>query len=186
MQLILDFAKELMLSHLKEDGIYVDFTMGNGHDTLFLAQQHPKGMVYAFDIQEQALSHTKALLAEHGITSGVTLILDSHEQFPHYITAPIDIGIFNLGYLPGADKTVTTQTQTTLQALEAALAALSETGILILVLYPGHPEGKRESEAVEAFCRALSGSNYNVIKYDFINKQNPPYLLAVEKRIRKH
>ena len=30
----------------------VDFTMGNGHDTLFLAEQCPK--VYAFDIQPEA------------------------------------------------------------------------------------------------------------------------------------
>ena len=51
----------------------VDFTMGNGHDTLFLAEQCAK--VYAFDIQPEALENTKKRLGDR---QHLQLILDSH------------------------------------------------------------------------------------------------------------
>lgn len=180
MELILDFAKRLLLNHLHEAGVYADFTMGNGYDTLFLAQ-HTKGTVYSFDIQQTALEHTQALLEEHRVQNA-RLILDSHSHLTQYITEPLDAGIFNLGYLPGGDKSITTQTSTTLQAVQDALALLKSDGILVLVLYPGHPQGKQESEVVSWFCAELDGSAYDVIRYDFINKKNPPYVIAIEKR----
>lgn len=48
---------------------------------------------------------------------------------------------FNLGYLPGGDRTFTTQSDTTLKALEAAKVILMDGGLISLVVYVGHPGG---------------------------------------------
>lgn len=181
MELILDFAKRLLKEHIRPDSTCADFTMGNGYDTLFLAQQAFEGQVYSFDIQPQALEHTKALLEQYGIQN-VQLILDSHSHLKQYISAPLDGAVFNLGYLPNGDKTITTQTDSTLTAVQDALSLLSDQGILVVVLYPGHAEGAKEAECLETYFRSLNGSKYDVIRYDFINKNHPPYLIAVQKR----
>ncbi len=80
--------------------------MGNGNDTVFLAKSSKK--VYAFDIQEEAIAKTKAKLTGQGI-SNVELILDGHENLEQYVHTPLRAAIFNLGYLPSADKTVITK-----------------------------------------------------------------------------
>lgn len=180
MELILDFAKRLILSKINENSVCVDFTMGNGYDTMFLCT-HTKSTVYSFDIQQTALNNTKTLLNENNI-SNYKLILDSHNNFKKYIQQDIDIGLFNFGYLPNGDKNITTKTNTSLEAVKLALENLSDTGILVLVLYPGHSEGFKEANAIEDFTRHLQGNKYNVIKYDFINKKTPPYVIAIEHR----
>ena len=54
----------------------------------------------------------------------------------------IDAAIFNLGYLPKGDKSVVTKPQTTIAAIEDIFQILSKEGIIVLVIYHGHPEGK--------------------------------------------
>lgn len=180
MEPVLDFAKRLLLPHCHFHGVYLDGTMGNGQDTLFLAQNCPESLLYAFDIQEEALRNTRTLLAQNGLAA--CLVHDSHERLDHYIKKPLDAAIFNFGYLPKGDKTVTTKADSSLAAAQKALALLKETGILVLVCYPGHPEGAAEAAALEAWCRSLNAKAYNVVKYDFINKHTPPFVLAVEHR----
>ncbi|WP_040196550.1 tRNA (mnm(5)s(2)U34)-methyltransferase [Candidatus Soleaferrea massiliensis] len=183
MKYVLDFAKELLRDVLHEDSAAADFTMGNGHDTLFLAQLLPKGRVYAFDIQEKALRATVKLLQEHDARRRTVLIWDSHSNLDRYIKEELDAGIFNLGYLPGADKTVTSLPQSTLCALQKALVLLREGGVIVLVVYPGHPNGKRESDALLEFVSELDAKRYDVLRYSFLNKKDPPYLLAIQKRV---
>ena len=48
---------------------------------------------------------------------------------------------FNLGYLPGGDKTITTVSETTQLALEATKKILIPGGLISLVVYVGHPGG---------------------------------------------
>ncbi len=49
-------------------GNYIDATMGNGNDTLFLCRMAGKtGHVTAFHIQQQALEATEKLLEENGV-----------------------------------------------------------------------------------------------------------------------
>ena len=48
---------------------------------------------------------------------------------------------FNLGYLPGGDKTIITESGTTLKALEVAKDILLPGGLISLVVYVGHPGG---------------------------------------------
>lgn len=48
---------------------------------------------------------------------------------------------FNLGYLPGGDKTLITEPHTTLKALNVAKDILTPGGLISLVVYVGHPGG---------------------------------------------
>ena len=134
MESILQTAKNLLLPALREGGTAADFTMGNGHDTLWFSQNLPGGTVWAFDIQPAALEATRRLLTENGAGENVRLILDSHSNLDRYIEGELDAGMFNLGYLPWADKSVTTKQETTLIAVEKALSRLKVGGVLVIVL----------------------------------------------------
>ena len=60
---LLTVEKQFISSHVKEGGTVCDFTMGNGHDTLWLSEKvGENGKVYAFDIQQAALDNTRSLL----------------------------------------------------------------------------------------------------------------------------
>jgi predicted methyltransferase len=143
-------AHALIGESLKPGDVAVDATLGNGHDTLFLAHVvGPAGRVYGFDIQDQALDNTRRRLEEHGVAERVTLIQASHadmlEHIPVETHGHIGAIMFNLGYLPGADKRITTQTETTLQAVHVGCALLAAGGIMSLMAYPGHDGGDLES-----------------------------------------
>ena len=67
--------KHFILEHIKEGDTVVDFTMGNGNDTLFLSKAvGENGRVYAFDIQAQAVESTRKNLIEQGCPENYTLI----------------------------------------------------------------------------------------------------------------
>jgi len=119
---ILSMAKRLFDISIKENGVYADFTMGKGNDTLYIKKACPSGKIYAFDIQQKALEITrKRLESENCFDENVVLICDSHDNFNLYIKEELDGAVFNLGYLPGGDKTVTTRTESTLKCLSGAL-----------------------------------------------------------------
>jgi predicted methyltransferase len=136
----------------------IDATAGNGHDTLFLAQEvGSTGRVFAFDVQSAALEATRQRLGSHA--AQCHLIHASHhtllEHLPKEASGRIAAAIFNLGYLPGAEKTCITQTETTLTAIAAAFTLLRPTGRLVVVVYPGHPGGDTEAAAVATQLTAL-------------------------------
>lgn len=179
---ILQYAKELLHPALPEDGYAADFTMGNGHDTLFFSQAVPKGKVWAFDIQPAALEATRKLLEENGVGENVQLILDSHSNLDRYIDTQLDAAMFNLGYLPWADKSVTTKRETTLEAVEKALARIKVGGVLVIVIYPGHEEGWLEGEALQARLSQLDHKKWDVLLHRLIHVPTCPYILAAERR----
>ncbi|VUX01529.1 16S rRNA m(4)C1402 methyltranserfase [Streptococcus constellatus] len=161
----------------KED-IVVDATMGNGHDTLFLAQLAKK--VYAFDIQKQAIEQTTKRLAEAKLDN-VELLLTGHENVDQYVES-IKAAIFNLGYLPSADKSVITQPHTTIQALEKLCQRLVAGGRIAIMIYYGHAGGDVERDAVLDFVSQLSQQEFTVALYKTINQINqPPFLVMIEK-----
>lgn len=176
---ILVFAKKLIVSAINENSIVVDATMGNGNDTLFLLENIPHGHVYAFDVQEEALINTKQRLIEND-KNNFTLIHDSHEYVRNYVDQ-IDAAIFNLGYLPGADKSVTTKTESTLKAVNEMLDILTLKGIIVIVIYPGHEAGKEEEEILLDFGHNLDRFKFNVLTYRLINKNKAPFIMAIEK-----
>jgi len=125
----------------------IDATCGNGNDTLFLAALAER--VFAFDIQEIALAKTRTRLIESQLLNKVCLFHAGHENLKKYVEEDIDCIMFNLGYLPKADKTITTIMQTSLMALNASLDLLNKDfGLLSLLCYPGHPEGRIELDAI--------------------------------------
>jgi SAM-dependent methyltransferase len=120
----------------------VDATCGNGFDTQFLVQLGFKE-VLAFDIQSDALKNTKARLSPEQRKS-VTFILDGHQNLTKHVTKPLDCIMFNLGYLPGANKQITTQPDTSLAALQQSVTLLSGHGLISIMCYPGHSDGASE------------------------------------------
>ena len=110
MDKVLAFSKKILKEVIDKNSIVVDATCGNGNDTLFLAQSAAK-KVYAFDIQQQAIDSTLKLLQTNNCLEKCEVILDSHSNFDNYISEPIKAVVFNLGYLPNADHTITTLTK---------------------------------------------------------------------------
>lgn len=176
---------QLILSQLIEpEDVVVDATMGNGNDTVFLCQLvGAKGKVYAFDIQENALIETLEKLSVLKLESIATLIHSGHENIEQLIDEPIKAVVFNLGYLPGADKQLHTQWLTTLQAIEASLKLLQKDGFISITAYPGSELGATETHALENFIQRLPQKQFGVSRYQMINQINePPILYFIQKR----
>lgn len=161
----------------------VDATSGNGHDTLLLAELVGEtGKVWGFDIQDVALQATAARLAEAGLRDRVELVAAGHETMKDYVAGPIAAAVFNLGYLPGADKTCITRSEQTLTALGQALELLAPQGILVIAVYTGHPGGAEEGEAVTGWAEGLDPNSCNVWHCCQPNRPaTAPFLVLVEK-----
>lgn len=182
----LTYSHTLLADCVYAGATVVDATVGNGHDTVFLAQLvGPTGHVIGFDVQAAALQRTQTQLVLTGAADRVDLHLAGHEHVADYLTPTTQIAgaIFNLGYLPGGDKTRITRATTTLTAVRALLPHLTRGGRLLLMVYSGHPGGAAEATAVHQFCTTLPQHDYQVLQYGFINQiHQPPYLLAIERR----
>lgn len=177
-QLAHDFLKE----YTKPNAVCADFTMGNGHDTLLLCQLAENGHVYAFDIQQSAITNTKQRLLEAGYDHA-TLIHDTHAHLKAYIKEPLDIGIFNFGYLPHNDHSITTTLTDTASAIQSAFQQLKRHGYLILVVYPGHAEGKKEAVYIQQWCETQLVEEASILQVQMIQKQSAPKLYLIEKLI---
>jgi len=161
----------------------VDATCGNGHDTLLLAELvGDDGKVYGFDIQDEALRATAARLTEAGLRHRAELLAFGHERMKDYVAAPIAAAVFNLGYLPGSDKSCITRPEQTLMALDQALQLLAPQGVLLVAVYTGHPGGAEEGEAVAAWGAGLDPYACNVWECRQPNRPaTAPFLVIVEK-----
>jgi len=182
---LVEQAKNRVTPYLKKGGIAIDATMGNGFDTLFLAENLANtGHVYAFDIQPRALETTDKRLKEAGLTN-YRLLLDNHDQIASYLAADninaICCAMFNLGYLPGSDKTQKTSIAATLKALNDCLSALQAPGIISVLAYTGHAGGAEETEAVKAWAQGLNKGKYCVsITVPTTLRNSPPELIIIE------
>jgi 16S rRNA C1402 N4-methylase RsmH len=185
---ILPFAKKLLGQTVKNGDIVVDATVGNGHDTLFLAELvGENGKVFGFDVQEDAIVATGERLNQHSLSGRVTLFHEGHEnllgKIPSIHHGNVTGAIFNLGYLPGSDKTIVTRPETTISAIEQLLEIMSPEGIIIIVIYHGHDEGTIERDILLDYCQQIDQKAAHVLQYQFINqKNNPPFIVAIEKR----
>lgn len=182
------FAHKLWSTFLKVGDYAIDATAGNGHDTLFLAQSilsDNQGKLIAFDIQREALAQTQKLLSDKcpSLINRIELKLASHSQMKELCAPKAQLIVFNLGYLPGSDKSITTLTKTTLESLNQAVDLLDIEGILSITCYPGHLEGQKESAAVLDWAGSLL-SQFNVTKQEWINRSDKsPFLLLVQKKL---
>ena len=175
--------KHFLLEHIGEGDTVVDFTMGNGNDTLFLSRTVGEGgRVYAFDIQEEALESTRKHLVDNGAPDNYTLICASHHRVREFVKEPIKAGMFNLGYLPRSGKKgVTTMRETTMPAVESAIDMLLPDGVLIIAIYPGHEEGSLEGDMLREYFKTTSRFKICPSEFHILNSPTSPYFFLVEK-----
>ena len=190
----LEMAHWMLKDIIKTNDVVVDATMGNGYDTQFLAELGAN--VYAFDVQEEALNATEKRLDDAGIKNqifeknlsklltepSVNLVLSGHEKLSEYVKEPIKAAIFNLGYLPSADKSVITLPATTIEAMEKICVRLEKGGRMAIMIYYGHEGGDIERDAVLDFVSQLPQKDYTATIYRTLNQVNqPPFLIMIEK-----
>ena len=175
--------KHFLLEHIGEGDTVVDFTMGNGNDTLFLSKTvGESGRVFAFDIQEEALISTRKHLEENAAPENYTLICASHHRVREFVDGPIKASIFNLGYLPrSGKKAVTTLRETTYPAVVRALELLAPDGVLIVAIYPGHEEGRLEGDMLRDYFKTLSRFRICASEFHILNSPDSPYFYLLEK-----
>ena len=162
---------------IKPGDITVDATCGNGNDTLMLAKLSKE--VFSFDIQKEAIKNTKNILDKENI-SNVKLINDSHEYIGKYLENyknKISLVLFNLGYLPGGNKSITTNHNSTLKAIKESLKLLNNKGIILAVCYP-HEEGKKESKTILNY---LNKNDIKYVTYRNTDNINAPFLIEIKK-----
>ncbi|MBI2354506.1 MAG: methyltransferase domain-containing protein [Deltaproteobacteria bacterium] len=163
----------------------VDATCGNGNDTLLLAELvGASGRVWAFDIQEEAVGQTAARLAAAGHAGRVEIIRSGHEYLAEHVGGGVSAVVFNLGYLPGGDRTVITRSETTLAALEQALDILKPGGILAVTVYPGHDGGGHERRSVDAWATGRDPRKFHSWRLGQVNvPTTAPYLVMIQKAL---
>lgn len=164
---LVELAQQAISQVLADGVIAIDATVGNGYDTLFLAQGvSAQGRVYGLDIQPAALEAARQRLAAAGVLSRVTLLHEGHERLatviPERLHGQVQAIMFNLGYLPGGDKSLTTQAVTTVMALQAAITLLAPGGRISVVAYAGHPRGSEEAAALRRWMKTLNNHHYHV------------------------
>ena len=169
-----ELAMALTLTYVRSGDTVVDATCGTGQDTAALAKAvGPDGHVYAFDIQKKALLLTEARLKSHGYNN-VKLMMKSFESMSsHLPEGSAAAVVFNLGYLPGGDHSVTTTAETTIRGLEAALRTVKTGGIVTVVLYDGHDAGKEEKKSVMDWAESLDSKRYHAVYVNMLNQKKP-------------
>ena len=173
---LFDLAHTFWIKTLRPGDWAIDATCGNGHDTLFLSE-HCAGVI-GLDIQPQALLNTR----ERCRNKNIFLFHQSHRSFPALAhLAPIRLVVYNLGYLPGGSKAVTTMTLNTLKSVENALTLILPGGLVSITSYSGHIEGQKEEEALLSFCRSLCPKTWTVVFHKWLNRNKAPSLLLIQK-----
>lgn len=182
----LDLAQKYWENFLTLGDWAIDATCGNGHDTLLLSQLVGReGGVIGLDIQERAIEQTKILIkGQIENLNNTYLFCQSHELFPLLAgEKPIQLIVYNLGYLPHGDKEITTRLETTLISVRNACNLLPPGGMISLTCYPGHPEGFREEEALLDLSTSLCSQTWNICFHKWKNRKLSPSLFIFQKNI---
>jgi predicted methyltransferase len=178
MNAITDLAHRYLRAVLRPGDAAVDATVGNGRDTAFLAEcVGPAGRVHGFDIQPEALARTRARLD----AANISLVLECHGRMREWVREPVRAVAFNLGYLPMGDRQITTRTETTIRALEAAIGLLQPGGAITVIAYRGHPGGLDETDAVRIRLKELPADAFDVSEIPASDAPASPVLFVATK-----
>ncbi|ASW42719.1 tRNA (mnm(5)s(2)U34)-methyltransferase [Clostridium isatidis] len=173
---ISDLSHYIIDKFVMDKNVAIDGTLGNGNDTDFLADKFAK--VYSFDIQKEACE--KYLLKN---LKNVKIINASHHLFNKYIEEKVDCIMYNLGFLPGGDKNITTMHDTSLISIKKGLELLNNGGIMTICIYRGHNEGKVEESCILEYLTKLDKSKFGVMLHSYLNRdERAPILVVVEKK----
>ena len=175
---ITQYCHERIKQMIKEPLLCIDATAGTGKDTVFLAKLvGERGRVISMDIQEMAIEQTKKRLLKERLSYRAEVVLDSHAHMDKYAKKDsVSLIMFNLGYLPGGNHSLSTKADTTIEALEKGLNLLHEGGLISLLIYSGGDSGFEEKNQVLAWLRELPDDKYTVLVEAFYNKPNNPPL----------
>ena len=179
-----ELAMRITLSYVEQGDTVIDATCGAGHDTLALAEAVGEmGRVCAFDIQEEAIGLTSDMVKGNGYQN-VELFNESFVSMGEHVPdGSASAAVFNLGYLPGGDHSITTEAGITIEGLQAALKAIKTGGIVTVVLYDGHEEGRMEKECVLRWAEELDTKTYHAVFASMLNQNNyPPEVLWITKK----
>lgn len=172
---ITEWCHHFIKNHVEQGETCVDATAGNGNDTLLLAELvGENGKVYAFDIQEQALRKTRERLEEKGLENRVELILQSHEKMDEKVKEEVSCIVFNFGYLPGGNHSLSTKKASSIKAIENGLSLLKKGGLMSLCIYSGGDSGFEEKEGILQYLHTLDSKKYLVIVSQYYNRPNNP------------
>ena len=175
----------LFLSALIEEGDrVVDATAGNGWDTLALARMvGAQGRVDVFDIPEQALAQTKERLEANRAEAQVRFWLRDHACLADVVAPGIRAAVFNLGYLPGSDHSVTTQPLSTRKAVQGAMGLLCPGGAVVVTVYRGLPSGVAEGRCLTAYLQTVSLQSFCVVEGKHLNhEESAPYWVIIQAK----
>ncbi|MDU1315061.1 MAG: class I SAM-dependent methyltransferase [Clostridium septicum] len=173
---ISDLSHYIIKDFLERKNIAIDATLGNGHDTDFLSEIFNK--VYSFEIQKDPceLYNKKAL-------NNVEVINDSHDKFIEYINDNVDCIMYNLGFLPGGNKEITTLHETSIKSIKQGLEILNHGGIMTICIYKGHDEGKKEESCILEYIKTLPKNKFGVMSHSYLNRnKTAPSLIVIEKK----
>lgn len=181
-----DIVHHVLSGHLSQGDLAIDGTTGNGYDTAFLAEKvSPGGKVIGIDIQASAIESTREKLIQQQLDHVVELRRADHaSEFPRLAQSQPGQAaaiVFNLGYLPGSDKSIQTTGSSTEIALEASSTLLRPGGILSVTAYRGHPGGLDEAQTVEQWMRIQENKGWHIEHHLPNAKNHPPVLWLAHK-----
>ena len=170
LSMVHDFLKQ----HVRPGACCIDATAGKGRDTALLCKlSGPDGHVLAFDIQQDAVDQTRALLEQEHLHAKV--ILDSHANMEQYAEAgTVDCVVFNFGRLPGGDPNIVTLAASSLAAIDAGLRLLRIGGVMAIALYYGKENGYEERDAILEHLKTLDDRRFSVLCCQWSNRRSDP------------
>jgi hypothetical protein len=182
------FLHHVLAPFLRDGDLAVDGTVGNGHDALFLARAiGEKGRLYGFDVQGEAVEKTRSRLLAAGIgEERFTLLQRSHEELDRYVPRGIGAAVYNLGYLPGGGRRLTTGRESSIGSIGKALELIRPEGVVSITLYYGHDGGREEAEGLLDYAAALDPARFKVLHLAYTNLPNdPPAILLIQSSSRR-
>ncbi len=185
---LIEHVHTYLSKHLQPGDHAIDATTGNGYDTAHMASLvGSKGLVIAIDIQKEAIDVTRKRLENLQCLRQVQLLTGDHSEVLQSLcstnTQTISAITFNLGYLPGSDKSIRTTPETTLRALEASQQLLKPNGLLLVTAYRGHKGGQDEADTVARWMQQIENSGWLINSNDpAVNGDNIPPILFVARR----
>ncbi|XP_048544961.1 putative rRNA methylase YtqB [Triticum urartu] len=186
-----EVAHAVWRSIVQRGDTVVDATCGNGNDTFALlkmvSDDTGRGRVYGMDIQDSAIDSTASFLkmaVDSREMELVELFAMCHSRMEDIVPkdSPVRLVAFNLGYLPGGDKTIITVPETTELALQAASRIVSSRGLISVLVYIGHLGGRDELDIVESFASSLPADAWVSCKFEMINRPVAPVLVLLHKK----
>lgn len=171
----------------------IDATAGNGLDTEFLAEEvGSEGHVLAVDLQDEAIAATRSrLAAAPDLAERVELVQGDHAQLLDLAPSPwrgqVAAVLFNLGYLPAGERSVTTSAATSVPAADAALKLLRPGGLLAIAIYTGHDAGAAEADALRAWASGQhsAGASVRLLRDTGEDAVGRPEVLLVRRDERR-